>query len=551
VSDAPSDSRPADSVDLALPTGPALDSSILRVLMDTIPDRIYFKDLQSRFVRVNEAYARWHGLDSPDSVIGKTDHDLFAAVHADVARAEEQAIIRTGVPMVGKMEKLTMKDGSVAWGSATKMAWRDGAGRIIGTFGLTRDATAMKLAEERLIEERNLLRTIIDHLPARVYVKGTDSRYLLNNVAHLTMLGLQTQEQATGRTILDFFPNERGRQAFSDDRQVLETGTPILNQEKSDFGEGNQVHWSLTTKVPLRDVRRTTVGLVGISHDITRRKQAEEELQRRTNEMEADVFMARQVQETFIPRAYPVFPEGVPPEASSLRFAHRYLPATTLGGDFFDITQLSDSKCGILVCDVMGHGVRAGLLTALIRGVVGELGERAENPEHVLAEINHSLSPILERTGQPVFASAFYGVIDCASATLIYGNAGHPGPFIRRGDSGEVAHLAPQNPEPAAGLIAEFAYTRQECAFRPGDLLLGYTDGVIEAPDASGQFYGDARLSTLLKGSIDSSAEELCERLVQDLSRYSGRTSFDDDVCVVAVESTGISCAVPTLSYEI
>jgi sigma-B regulation protein RsbU (phosphoserine phosphatase) len=291
--------------------------------------------------------------------------------------------------------------------------------------------------------------------------------------------------------------------------------------------------------------------LVGISHDITRRKQAEEELQRRTNEMEADVFMARQVQETFIPRTYPVFPEGVPPEASALRFAHRYLPATTLGGDFFDITRLSDSKCGILVCDVMGHGVRAGLLTALIRGVVGELGERAENPEHVLAEINHSLAPILERTGQPVFASAFYGVIDCARATLIYGNAGHPGPFIRRGDSSQVTHLAPPNPEPAAGLIAEFTYTRQECTFNPGDLLLGYTDGVIEAPDASGQFYGDARLTSLLRASADQSAEEICERLVQDLSRYSGRTSFDDDVCVVAVESTGISCAVPILAYEI
>jgi sigma-B regulation protein RsbU (phosphoserine phosphatase) len=199
----------------------------------------------------------------------------------------------------------------------------------------------------------------------------------------------------------------------------------------------------------------------------------------------------------------------------------------------------------------MGHGVRAGLLTALIRGVVGELAERAENPEQVLAEINHSLSPILERTGQPVFASAFYGVIDCASSTLIYGNAGHPGPFIRRGDSGAVAHLTPQNPEPAAGLIAEFSYTRHECVFSPGDLLLGYTDGVIEAPDASGQFYGDARLSALLKESPDRSAEEICERLVQDLGRYSGRTSFDDDVCVVAVESTGISCAVPILSYQI
>lgn len=519
--------------------------------MDTLPDRIYFKDLQSRFVRVNEAYARWHGFDSPASVVGKTDHDLFAAVHADVARAEEEAIIRTGIPMVAKVEKLTLKDGSIAWGSATKLPWRDDAGRIIGTFGVTRDATAAKLAEERLREERNLLRTIIDHLPARVYVKDPESRYLLNNVAHLHMLGLASQEHVTGRTILDFFPNERGRQAFADDRQVLETGTPILNQEKSDFGLGSQLHWSLTTKVPLRDVNNRIIGLVGISHDITRRKLAEEELQHRTNEMEADVRMARQVQETFLPRSFPVFPHGVPVEASALRFAYRYIPATTLGGDFFDIVQLSDTKCGVLVCDVMGHGVRAGLLTALIRGIFGELGERAENPAHVLAEINHCLAPILERTGQPVFATAFYGVIDSANQTLAYGNAGHPGPLIRRGAAGTVLRLSSENPEPAAGLMPDFSYTRHEVPLEPGDLFFGYTDGVIEAPDAAGQLYGEARLSAFLQDSIGQPGEEVCARLVRDIAAFSGRSVFEDDVCVITVESTGTTCAIQSVAYEI
>ncbi len=532
-----------------LPAGDALDSAILRVLMDTIPDRIYFKDLQSRFVRVNQAYAKWHGIGSADDVAGKSDHDLFAAVHADVAYAQEQEIIRTGVPMVAKMEKLTLKDGSVAWGSATKMAWRDAAGRIIGTFGLTRDATAAKKAEEKLLEERNLLRTIIDHLPARIYVKDTSSRYLLNNLAHLLMLGLHEQAEATGRTTLDFFPNERGRQALADDRQVTSTGQPILNQEKSDYSAG-EPHWSLTTKVPLRDVNDHIVGIVGISHDITQRKLAENELKRRTVEMETDVLMARQVQETFLPRTYPVFPRGVPAESSAIRFAHRYVPATTLGGDFFNIVQLSDTKCGVLVCDVMGHGVRAGLLTALIRGVVGELGERAENPINVLSEINRSLAPILEQTGQPIFATAFFGVIDTGANSILYGNAGHPAPLIRRSD-GSIIKLTSANPEPAAGLIPGFSYTRQECSFNAGDLFLGYTDGVVEAPNPKGQLYGDDRLAIFLRHSLGTTAEELCNNLVAELSAYSNRAIFEDDVCMVAVESTGTTCFVQPVTYDI
>ncbi len=517
--------------------------------MDTIPDRIYFKDLQSRFVRVNQAYAKWHGIGSADDVVGKSDHDLFAAVHADVAYAQEQEIIRTGVPMVAKMEKLTLKDGSVAWGSATKMAWRDSAGRIIGTFGLTRDATAAKKAEEKLIEERNLLRTIIDHLPARIYVKDTSSRYLLNNLAHLLMLGLHEQAEATGRTTLDFFPNERGRQALADDRQVISTGHAILNHEKSDYSAG-EPHWALTTKVPLRDVNDNIVGIVGISHDITQRKTAENELKRRTTEMETDVLMARQVQETFLPRTYPVFPRGVPPESSALRFAHRYVPATTLGGDFFNILQLSDTKCGVLVCDVMGHGVRAGLLTALIRGVVGELGERAENPINVLTEINRSLSPILEQTGQPIFATAFFGIIDTAANSILFGNAGHPAPMIRRSD-GSVMKLTSANPEPAAGLIPGFTYTRQECSFNAGDLFFGYTDGVVEAPNPKGQLYGDDRLAIFLRHSLGTSAEELCGNLVAELASYSNRAIFEDDVCMLAVESTGTTCFIQPVTYDI
>ena len=99
------------------------DSEILRLLMEVIPDRIYFKDLESRFVRVNRAYVAWHGIATPEEVIGKTDFDLFAPVHAEVARAEELAIIRTGQPLIAKVERLTLLDGKVAWGSATKLAW--------------------------------------------------------------------------------------------------------------------------------------------------------------------------------------------------------------------------------------------------------------------------------------------------------------------------------------------------------------------------------------------------------------------------------------------
>lgn len=515
----------------------SLDSAILRLLMENIPDRIYFKDLQSRFVRVNRAHSNWLGVASPDEVIGKTDFDFFSQAHAQGAFTEEQVIIYTGRPMVGEVQRITKRDGTEAWGSTTKLPWRNGYGRIIGTFGVTRNVTAAKEAEEKLNEERNLLRTIIDHLPSRIFVKDTAAHYLINNQAHLRTLGLEHQEEARGRSTIDFFPGERGQQAMADDQRVLATGTPILNQEKSDFGAEGHVRWSLTTKVPLRDIRDKIIGIVGISHDITVRKRMEQELRHRTEEMEADVRMARQIQEAFFSQAYPIFPRGAAPESSALRFAHRYVPASTLGGDFFDIVRLSDTRCGILVCDVMGHGVRAGLLTALIRGVVEEVGPHARDAAQVLGEINRALMPIVHQTGQPVFATAFYAVIDTVSLTLSYGNAGHPPPLVLRAGTGAVDQLALADPEPATGLIEDFAYTNHECNFAPGDVFLGYTDGLFEADDGAGNQFGETRLRAFLGRHTGTPGAVLLEKLVNEIVAFTGHAHFDDDICALTVEA--------------
>jgi sigma-B regulation protein RsbU (phosphoserine phosphatase) len=241
----------------------------------------------------------------------------------------------------------------------------------------------------------------------------------------------------------------------------------------------------------------------------------------------------------------------VPAEASALRFAHRYIPTPTLGGDFFQIVQLDDVKCGILICDVMGHGVRAGLLTALIRGVVAELGERATDPARVLAEINHSLTPVLEQTGQPVFATAFFGVIDTATASLTYSNAGHPPPLILRAAVNSVSRLVPSDPEPAAGLIHDFQYSRQETAFDPGDSFLAYTDGILEAANPAGEIFGEERLIAQLVGSRGLPGFLVCDRLVRATEAYSARLDFEDDVCIVTIESTGTTCVIRPVSYDI
>ena len=132
---------------------------LLRTLMDHVPDHIYFKDGQSRFTRVNQAQARHMGLADPLQAVGKTDHDFFTSEHADQARRDELEVMRTGQPLLAKEEKETWPDGRELWMASSKLPLRDADGKVVGTFGISRDITAHKHALEalRVSEERHRL----------------------------------------------------------------------------------------------------------------------------------------------------------------------------------------------------------------------------------------------------------------------------------------------------------------------------------------------------------------------------------------------------------
>jgi diguanylate cyclase (GGDEF)-like protein/PAS domain S-box-containing protein len=126
------------------------ERSLVNSLMESIPETIYFKDLKSRFIRLNKALAKLVGLKDPDNAIGKTDFDFFSKEHAQQAYEDEQKIIETGQPIVDIEEKETFKDREDRWVSTTKMPLHDEHGEIIGTFGISKDITEKKKAEEKI-----------------------------------------------------------------------------------------------------------------------------------------------------------------------------------------------------------------------------------------------------------------------------------------------------------------------------------------------------------------------------------------------------------------
>lgn len=154
---------------------------------------------------------------------------------------------------------------------------KDETGKLIGIIGLSIDITERRRVKQALIQERQLLRTLIDTLPDPIYVKDKTGRYLATNEANRKILHLASTEDIVGKTVYDYFPKEIADLYFQDDQTVINSGTPIINRdEPCQLPDGSQGYF-LTSKVPLRNAAGEIIGLVGISRDITKEKAAEAE----------------------------------------------------------------------------------------------------------------------------------------------------------------------------------------------------------------------------------------------------------------------------------
>ncbi|MCC7450898.1 MAG: PAS domain S-box protein [Anaerolineae bacterium] len=269
----------------------AEERNLLRSLIDTIPDYIYVKDTQHRLVLYNaacrlfESNAR-HG-------IGKTDVDFLPPDMAANFRAREAAVL-AGEALIDQEEQTLNEQGNPIWVSTTKAPLRNINGEIVGLVGISRDISARKRGEEALhiSEERwrgaqQMLRTILDTIPVRVFWKDRNSIYLGCNRLFAQDIGLQSPEDVVGKSPLDL-PMFEGYAAgyIAKDQAVLQTGMPHLRYEQPLPTVDGKDLWVLTSKVPLQDSQGNITGVLGMYIDITERKQAEEMFQRYAAEVE-------------------------------------------------------------------------------------------------------------------------------------------------------------------------------------------------------------------------------------------------------------------------
>jgi len=260
-------------------------------------------------------------------------------------------------------------------------------------------------------------------------------------------------------------------------------------------------------------------------------------IRRKNEQMETDLRMATELQQALMPNAYPSFPsesKGV----TALRFYHLYLPASMMGGDFFHIARLSEDTAGICICDVMGHGVRAALITAMLRALIETHAAEAADPGRFLTELNNEFTRIMKQTGTLVFATVLYCVINITERGARFARAGHPAPLRVRRTAGEVQTLVSGEGSsgPAMGLIPNAEFKTTEAELAPGDLLLFFTDGVVEAEDKESREFGIQGLRQSIRSNLGQPTESLLEAIIGDVYKFADSTVLTDDACLVAAE---------------
>jgi serine phosphatase RsbU (regulator of sigma subunit) len=239
-----------------------------------------------------------------------------------------------------------------------------------------------------------------------------------------------------------------------------------------------------------------------------------------------------------LPQQYPTFPKDIAVEQSAFQFAHRYQSAEAVSGDFFAVSTLSDEEVSVLICDVTGHGIRAALVTAMIRALAEELKPCSHDPGFFLRKLNSDLFNILKTTGSPMLTTAFYFVANAQTGVVRFANAGHPKPLLLRRSNNTITALANDcgHSQPALGLFDDPPYETSETTIQPGDLLMLFTDGLYEVQGANEELYSQQRLMLDAKAIMAKPVGPLFDQLIETVRNFAVSHEFEDDVCLVGMD---------------
>ncbi|WP_235726692.1 SpoIIE family protein phosphatase [Methylocaldum szegediense] len=500
-------------------------------------DKEALQESEERFRQVAEMVGEWLWEQDPEgryiyssgavyAILGWKPEEIIGKRYLDLLTPEDREHWIEAIPPIERINEsfyklinhYRHKDGHEVFTESTGAPIFDDQGRVIKWRGMDLDITARKQAEdilrqrERAIEAASVGIVIADarqpHYP-NIYVNPALSR-----------ITGYTREELLGRNLKILQGPETEEAAKEKIREALRQGSNcevVLRNYRKD----GTPFWNELLLSPVRDEQGIVTHYIGIQTDVTERRRAEEE----RHELE----IAKHIQLSLLPKK--------PLRLPRAEIAGVCVPATHVGGDYFDYFHY-DGNADIVVADVSGHSVGAALIMTEMRSTLkAEIRTTSgSSSRKSAAEILRALNQLLyeDLSAAELFITMFYLKYDLGRRLLRYANAGHNRALLQRQRDQTCSELD------ADGLILgvkpDVFFEERTLILEPGDRLLLYTDGVIEAQNEQGEFFGISRLCNRFSADRSESPEMTIRELMSDLRTFCGKTEFADDITMVILQ---------------
>jgi ammonium transporter len=505
---------------------------LLETILDHMPTPVYLRDLEGRFLLINRTYEKRNEV-TKDGVNGKTLDEIFPKDVAEDYRTLDPEVIKEGrVLEREETHHVTAGDRIV---QVVKFPVFDLTGEVMAVGGIDIDITERKRAEEALAEKEAQLRVALDNMPGGMLMFDKDHRVIILNDQYRQLLDIPEDLVVEGSSAERFirYQAERGDFGPGDvDDLVGKVMATLMRRESARY----ERRLSSGRAVEISVAPTPEGGNVAVYNDITDRKRAEEELQAahgiikdQKERMEEELNVGHEIQMSMIPLKFPPFPDH---DEFSIYAALE--PAREVGGDFYDYYFLDEERFCFCIGDVSGKGVPAALFMAMTKTLIKSRATDDRSTASILTHVNDELS---QNNKSCMFVTIFAGILNVKTGKLLYTNAGHNPPYIRRKD-GTLQRLDKRH-GPAIAAMEGMVYKEERDILEPGDLLFLYTDGVTEAMDIDHHLFSEDRLMDLLASLDTDDADTAVDDTVTAVRAFEGEAEQADDITVLGLRYQG------------
>ena len=498
------------------------------------------KESEERFRQMAAMTGEWLWEQDPEGyyiysstavneILGFTPDDIIGKHYSELLTPQDKQDLQTNSaiqePFYSLINHYRHLDGRNVLTESTGLPIKDTAGKLIKWRGVDRDITARKRAQDALINSEKRNRLVVESALNAIVLM--DSFGIITDWNHHaeTMFD-RSRDEAIGQRVDELIIPPRFRNAHRTGLgHFLQSGEgPILNkliEHTAIRRDGSEFPVELSVSPLKLDNAYIFSGFI---HDITSRKESEKKIRETEvklaiahNEMK----IAHQIQSSLLPSA--------PIKTTHFEITGCCVPADQVGGDFYDYFVRGEDHLNMVIADVSGHSVGPALFMVEARSALRTQANRSELPAETLTVLNNSLFEDLNNADY--FITMFYLQYHASTGQLNFANAGHPPPLLIRHNQNHCIQLD------ADGLILgirkNIIFENKSIPLNQGDMILLYTDGITEAENANGEFFGLDRICSIYTQSAHLEPEGIIEQILKQLKQFCRSDSLNDDITLM------------------